>query len=53
MNYVESDTEGEDDDEEIFNPSRRRAAKRRRAQEDSEDEFQADVAGQDSDDGMP
>lgn len=54
MNYLESDSEGEDDDEKIFGPTRRnRATKRRKTSPDSEDEFQADDGdGQDSDDGM-
>ncbi|CRG88135.1 DNA mismatch repair protein msh6 [Talaromyces islandicus] len=41
VNYVESDSEGEDDDEAIFQPNRSR--KRRRPVVESEDEFQAEA----------
>ncbi|KAB8070177.1 muts domain V-domain-containing protein [Aspergillus leporis] len=55
VNYLESDSEGEDDDEEIFRPSRRnnKASKRRKVSPDSNDEFEQgeDDAGY-SDDEM-
>lgn len=42
VNYMESDSEGEDDDEEIFRPQPLR--KRRRPAVESEDEFEIDGA---------
>lgn len=52
MNYVESQSEGEDDDEEIFQPSRMRSriTKRQKTSVDSEDEFEADGGDEDFDD---
>lgn len=57
MNYVESDSEGEDDDEKIFRPSRRagagvKTAKRRKTSPESEDDFQEDGDAGYSDDGI-
>ncbi|RDW81383.1 mismatch repair ATPase MSH6 [Aspergillus mulundensis] len=45
VNYVESDSEGEDNDDEIFHPSRKsnRASKRRKLSPESEDEFKDDI----------
>ncbi|CBF85409.1 hypothetical protein AN1708.2 [Aspergillus nidulans FGSC A4] len=42
VNYVESDSEGEDDDDEIFRPTRKnsRASKRRKLSPESDDEFE-------------
>ncbi|KAF7597240.1 DNA mismatch repair protein msh6 [Aspergillus hancockii] len=42
VNYLESDSEGEDDDEEIFRPSRKnnKASKRRKVSPESDDEFE-------------
>ncbi|KAL2870260.1 mismatch repair ATPase MSH6 [Aspergillus lucknowensis] len=44
VNYMESDSEGEDDDDEIFRPTRKnnRASKRRKVSPDSDDEFEQD-----------
>ncbi|BCR84005.1 mismatch repair ATPase MSH6 [Aspergillus chevalieri] len=44
VNYVESDSEGEDDDDEIFGPNRRnsRTNKRRKTSPESDDEFKQD-----------
>ncbi|KAL4763730.1 mismatch repair ATPase MSH6 [Aspergillus foveolatus] len=44
VNYVESDSEGEDDDDEIFRPTRKnsRASKRRKLSPESDDEFEED-----------
>ncbi|PYH36319.1 mismatch repair ATPase MSH6 [Aspergillus neoniger CBS 115656] len=39
VNYVESDSEGEDDDEKIFRPSRNSRSKRRKMSPESDDEF--------------
>ncbi|RAL05952.1 mismatch repair ATPase MSH6 [Aspergillus ibericus CBS 121593] len=39
VNYVESDSEGEDDDEKIFRPGRNSRSKRRKMSPESEDEF--------------
>lgn len=39
VNYVESDSEGEDDDEKIFRPSRNSRNKRRKMSPESDDEF--------------
>ena len=54
MNYVESDSEGEDDADKIFRPAGRngRANKRRRLSPESDDEFEGaeDLDGG-SDDG--
>ncbi|KAL2003812.1 hypothetical protein VTN02DRAFT_2166 [Thermoascus thermophilus] len=57
VNYMESDSEGEDDDEEIFRPSRRTSArgrntKRRKTSPESEDEFKEDADGGYSDDDL-
>ncbi|KAL5050746.1 hypothetical protein BDW71DRAFT_173055 [Aspergillus fruticulosus] len=45
VNYVESDSEGEDDDDEIFRPTRKnsRVLKRRKVSPDSDDEFEEDA----------
>ncbi|KAL6238884.1 hypothetical protein BDW75DRAFT_189521 [Aspergillus navahoensis] len=45
VNYVESDSEGEDDDDEIFRPARKnsRASKRRKVSPNSDDEFEEDA----------
>ncbi|BCS20976.1 mismatch repair ATPase MSH6 [Aspergillus puulaauensis] len=54
VNYVESDSEGEDDDE-IFRPARKnnRASKRRKVSPESDDDFEQDVQnGVESDDEM-
>lgn len=54
VNYIESDSEGEQDDEEIFRrkPARQKSVKRQRTDVESEDEFKADAVGGYSDDGM-
>lgn len=60
VNYVESDSEGENDDEEIFNPKRTNktrggngnATKRRKTSPESDDDFEQ-VARDASDDGKP
>lgn len=44
VNYVESDSEGEDDDDQIFGPNRRnsRVNKRRKTSPESDDDFKQD-----------
>lgn len=55
VNYVESDSEGEDDEEQIFRPGRKnnanRANKRRKPSPESDDDFEQAQDGGDSDDG--
>ncbi len=55
VNYVESDSEGDDDDDEIFRPARKnnRALKRRKVSPESDDDFEQDAQnGGESDDGQ-
>ncbi|RAL15956.1 mismatch repair ATPase MSH6 [Aspergillus homomorphus CBS 101889] len=43
VNYLESDTEGEEDDEKIFRPGRSNRSKRQKLSPESEDEFKEDA----------
>lgn len=45
VNYIESDSEGEDDDEEIFHPSRlhRKSTKRQKTSIGTDDEFKGEA----------